>query len=79
MTSPTDPYQQGVTFPPPTREAYVEMMSTWQVKRIAELEAALRPFAEAWRRMEQGHQLADMVPSAHFARAAELIPAKEQN
>lgn len=58
--------------------AYDERLAKAEM-RITELEAALRPFAEAWRRMEQGHQLADMVPSAHFARAAELIPAKEQN
>jgi hypothetical protein len=44
-------------------------------KRIAELEAALRPFAEAWRTYEQNPRLEiePTVPDEAFARSAGLL------
>jgi hypothetical protein len=74
--APTDPTHGG---------KFTEEMAR---ERIAELEAALRPFAEAYRKvwpqiagglaeMDDLTVLAGTCDMEHFARAAELVPEEK--
>ncbi len=47
-------------------------------QRNAELEAALRPFADAYRAGGDFYSIADRIDGTHFARAAALVPKQEQ-